>query len=192
MRFHIGPIPSNPDFAPDQTWTALREPTPWVMQLFALPVGIALGAAVLGIWLWGTPIDAASFEAPWACLLALLALVPAHELIHFAMHPRKGGPESSVLGFWPSRVLFYAHYFGELSRTRFIAILLMPLLVLTVLPLIVCCILGKASTILIVVSTINALAACGDVFGVLVLLFQVPARAVVRNQGWRTYWKVGG
>jgi len=39
------------------------------------------------------------------------------------------------------------------------------------------------------ISSFNALLACGDVLGVALLLFQIPANATVRNQGWRTYWK---
>jgi hypothetical protein len=32
--------------------------------------------------------------------------------------------------------------------------------------------------------------ACGDFVGFALILFQVPRAATVRNQGWRTYWKL--
>src|SRR6185503_13338146 len=104
-------------------------------------------------------------------------------------HPGSGDSADSVLGFWPSRLLFYAHYVGELTRARFIAILLMPLLIISFVPLVVCAIIGHSSGLLAFSSALNALCACGDIFGVGLLLFQIPSDARVRNQGWRTYWR---
>jgi hypothetical protein len=48
--------------------------------------------------------------------------------------------------------------------------------------------IGTASVTVAFVSCLNMLAAGGDIFAVLMLLAQVPNRATVRNQGWRTYW----
>ena len=50
MRVHIGEIPESPEFVPDESWTLLAEPTPWAMQLMALPIGV-VAMAVLGV-LW--------------------------------------------------------------------------------------------------------------------------------------------
>ena len=43
---------------------------------------------------------------------------------------------------------------------------------------------------LTVLALVNALASAGDVLGMLLIAWQVPAAAVVRNRGWRTYWKL--
>jgi hypothetical protein len=56
-------------------------------------------------------------------LPSLMALVVVHELIHAMVHPHGGKSDTTILGLWPSRLLFYAHYDGELTRYRFIAIL---------------------------------------------------------------------
>ncbi|MFO0898325.1 MAG: DUF3267 domain-containing protein [Pirellulales bacterium] len=93
---------------------------------------------------------------------------------------------------WPSRLLFYAHYCGPLSRDRFLAVLVMPLLVITGLPLLLAALgwLPAWSTpVLASFSIWNALFACGDMVGLLLILAQIPRRAIVQNQGWRTYWK---
>jgi hypothetical protein len=55
-------------------------------------------------------------------------------------------------------------------------------------PLLVSALIGQASLVLAFVSVFNALCACGDAFGICLLLFQVPSVAFVRNQGWKTYW----
>ena len=39
--------------------------------------------------------------------------VVIHELIHASLHPEHGRSHSSILGFWPSRLLFYAHFDGQ-------------------------------------------------------------------------------
>jgi hypothetical protein len=38
--------------------------------------------------------------------------------------------------------------------------------------------------------TWNALFSCGDLVGMGLVLAQVPHNAVVRNQGWNTYWRI--
>ena len=189
MRFHLGAIPETQDFSPDAAWKPLREPGPWVMQFIGLPIGIAACVTIGFLWLLLTPLRDISFDSPSMLLIAFVAMIPIHELIHAAVHPHSGMSARSILGFWPSRMLFYAHYVGELSRGRFIAILLMPLLIISLVPLFACAIAGFSSPLVAFVSTLNALFAYGDMFGVGLLLFQVPWDATVRNQGWRTFWK---
>lgn len=100
-----------------------------------------------------------------------------------------GRSPHSILGFWPSRVLFYAHYDGEMTRNRFIAILLMPFVVISVVPLLVSAVAQVTSGWVAYISAFNALLACGDMLGAGMVVFQIPATAIVRNQGWRTYWR---
>lgn len=175
----------------------MREPGPWLMQLLAFPIGLA-GFALIGfLWCWLTPLDVAAFNSPHflpAALISFAPLIVGHELVHAAAHPQAGKSDKSILGFWPSRLLFYAHYDGEMTRGRFIAILAMPTVVITMLPLVVAVGMNVSHELAAWISTLNALLACGDMFGIILLFFQVDARAICRNQGWRTYWKrvVGG
>ena len=190
MRFHIGAIPETPDFSPDASWRALHEPTPWGMQLFALPIAFFAGTVVLFLWFIMTPLawGTARMSLP-VVLLSFAGAVAVHELIHLAVHPMFARSRHSVLGFWPSRVLFYAHYDGELARDRFVAILLMPLAVMSLFPLLVATVAQVSSGWAAYVSSFSALLACGDILGAGIVLFQIPATARVRNQGWRTYWR---
>jgi hypothetical protein len=186
MRFHIGEIPDSPDFVPDARWRRMPEPTPWLMQVFALPLGLAL-ALMLGV-LWMTLTPLAQAPPPSVCTLfaALLAMVPAHEALHLVMHPRTG---DSIVGFWPARLLFYTHYRNQLPCRRFRAMLLTPLVVLSLLPLAVCALTATASVFLAAASVCNVLFASGDLLAVGLLLAQVPATATLRNKGCRVYWK---
>ena len=190
MRFHLGAIPETPDFRPETPWRPLREPTPWVMQFLALPIGIAAAAGVAVLWILTTPLGQAAWKlSASAFLLSFAGIIVVHELIHAAVHPLRGRSPHSILGFWPSRILFYAAYTGELTRNRFIAILLMPLVVISFVPLLVAAAVQMTSAWVAFVSAFNALLACGDIFGAGMVWWQVPATAIVRNQGWWTYWR---
>ena len=195
MRFHFGPIPD--EFTPDATWRPIREPGPWMFQLLAHPVGI--GVAVLIGYCWSRlglpPLTIKQGEAA-AFLIALAlsfpALIVVHELIHAAIHPAFGRSSATVIGAWPRRLLFYAHYSGPLSRNRFLAIFAAPFLIITLLPLLVA-MTGVLPPMMRLAaawfSTWNALFACGDIIGFALIAAQIPRDALVQNKGWQTYWK---
>jgi hypothetical protein len=190
MRFHVGPIPESPDFSPDESWKALREPSPWLFQLLALPIGIGTGLLFLFLWWRLTPLSAGVGDMSLSIfLLNFAGIVVVHEFIHALIHPGNGRHRASILGLWPAKILFYAHYDGEMPRNRFIAILLMPLLVMSVLPLLLLAVTQTDSGWLAFISSFNALLACGDILGTSMIWYQIPAHATVRNQGWKTYWR---
>jgi hypothetical protein len=187
MRLHIGEIPDSPDFVPDDSWTLMVEPTPWIMQLLSLPVGLTLALALGVLWMTLTPLGHSPAPSVGGCFGVLLAVVPAHEALHLVMHPRTG---DSIIGFWPSRLLFYTHYHNQLRCRRYLAVLLMPVVVLSLVPLIACALTATAFAFLAVASVVNAFFASGDLFAVALLLAQVPPQATLRNKGWRVCWKV--
>lgn len=190
MRLHFGAVPLSHDFVPDESWKPLHEPGPILMQCFALPLGIAACAAVVTLWIYLTPVTKTPVASLPLLLGTMLAIFPVHEVIHAFVHPQMGLSRNSILGLWLSRQLFYAHYMGDLSRNRFIAILVMPLFLISVVPLVVSTIIGHASVTVAFLSSFNMLASGGDIFAICTLLLQVPNAATVRNNGWKTYWKV--
>jgi hypothetical protein len=190
MRFHLGAILGSPDFVPDASWRALRQaPSPMFENLLALPIGVVAAATVAALWFFVTPLGdiAPSMSLP-TFLLLLPGLVVVHELIHALIHPRAGLSPHSILGFWAS-LGFYAHYDGEMSRNRLVACLLMPLLILSVVPLLVSAVTQVASGWVAFVSAFNALCACVDLLLAGSVLFQIPATAIVRFKSWRIYWR---
>jgi len=204
MRFCIGSIPEDSDFQPTPpVWHILREPHPGWMQLVALPfsaVGVlitqrcwvALAPAALKFEYQApasTHVVAALVGVLGVCVASFVLLIVVHEGIHALVHPGAGRSPHSMVGAWPRMLLFYAHYLGEMSRTRFIAILLMPFLVLSPGLALLAAALSWPSPVLAAFSLLNALSAGGDLFAVSLLLWQVPPRAITRNRGWKTYWR---
>ena len=107
-------------------------------HLLALPIGVVAAVTVAALWFLVTPLrDITPAMSLPAFLLLFAGFGVAHELSHALVHPKAGLSPHSILGFWPSRVSFYANYDGEMSRNRLVAILLMPLLTISIAPLLV-------------------------------------------------------
>jgi Putative zincin peptidase len=171
-----------------------------LMQLLATPVGVATATVVWTAWQRLVLVPSLLFDtrtggAVLAVALILLSfplMIVVHELLHAVAQPRFGSSDATLIGVWPSRLLFYAHYSGPLSRDRFLGVFVLPFLVMSVLPLLLAA-GGALPTVLVFpaawCSTWNAFFCCGDLLGGGLILSQVPRTAIVQNSGWRTYWK---
>ncbi len=202
MRFHVGPVPDEPDFKPEEEpWSPIREPGPALFQLLALPIALVVAFVLAKIW-WSLPISnirvvIVSAREALAALAVALAVVGLHELLHALMMPGGWRSDRIILGIWPQRLMFYAHYTGAMSRGRFLAVMVTPFLVLSLGPILL--IMGMVAAnssisswvlaVAFAVSLFNGAASCGDLLGALLVIVQVPRGALVRNQGWRTYWR---
>ena len=109
MQFHWGGIPKPKGFIPDESWKSLREPGPWMMQLFAIPLGVVAFIAIGALWFYRTETKESIFK-PADSLATMLGsfvvLVIVHELIHAMVHPQLGRSSQSILGFWPLTITF--------------------------------------------------------------------------------------
>jgi hypothetical protein len=152
---------------------------------------LAIGALFVFLWLYFTPATLHSFPPTLILILIGIPLtVIVHELIHTLAHPYNGRSDNTILGFWPSKMVFYAHYNGVLSRQRFITILVVPFIVISIPPLLLCIFFSIDSFFLMFVSVFNALCSCVDLLGVILLFLQVPSAAVTRNKAWKTYYRL--
>ncbi len=197
MKFHFGAIPED-DFEPDDSWRALREPGPLLMQLFAFPIAIALLAIFAFLWKRFVAMEPLPIRQEHSMLFGLAAiasfplLIIVHELFHAAAHPGYGRHPATIIGAWPVKLMFYAHYCGELKRNQFLLIFAMPFLAISVLPLVIAAVgilPPPLASVAAWFSIWNGLFACGDVFCFFLVLSQIPPNAIVRNKGWYTFWK---
>lgn len=191
MRFHLGAIPLSSDF--DTTaWTPLSEPSAAKMQLYAAPIALVSYMLVCAFWSLklDVPFPKLVFGASLLHLAAVcVGVVIIHELLHAAVQPGFPAAPQCMIGVWPARGLFFAHYLGAMSRERFLLVFAIPLLVITILPMLLAVAFSFQPRVLAIASTLNAAFACGDVFGMALIWWQVPRGARVRNQGWHTYWQ---
>ena len=64
MKFHFGKIPDTVDFShEEENWIPIKEPSPWLAQLFALPIGFALAALFIILWLYFAPATLYNFPS---------------------------------------------------------------------------------------------------------------------------------
>jgi hypothetical protein len=161
-------------------------------KLVVFPIGIVAAVVVAVLWLAITPLqvrDVTSTMSWPGFLVSFAGIVVVHELLHAAVHPMSGRSPHSTVGFWPWGILFYAHYDGEVTRNRFLAILLMPLFVISFFPLLVAAVAQIAWGWVAFISIFNAFLACADILIAGMVLFRAPATAIVRDQGGRFYWR---
>lgn len=76
-----------------------------------------------------------------------------------------------------------------MSRDRFLLVFIMPYIVLGALPTILIAIIPELMQSLFWFSLIGSVLASGDFVGAGLILFQIPRSGIVRNKGWKTYWK---
>ena len=188
MRFVFGPVPDDPAFEPEKSgWRSFREPDPVMLNLLALPVAFVLLGGLVVYIKAATVVPLK--EVVLRVFPAFLIIIPLHELLHALVTPRFGTTPQTYMGCWPARALFYAHYIGELSARRFFAVLLTPFIVITVIPLAVITALDVHAPWTAAMALANGVGAAGDLLGLFVMGAQVPRGSIVRNKGWRTYWR---
>jgi hypothetical protein len=189
MRLHFGPIPDTAQIDLSDGWAAAKEPPAWLVQwVLSVPAAalLAFAAAVGVVHLTDISPDDMSLSG---LVLVYFAMIPAHELIHALFHPDRGLSTNTVLGFWPSRLIFFAHYEGQRTKGAFMLGIIAPFLFLSVAPLAVSGVLGWTSWIAGAVIVLNAALSAVDVLGFFFIAFGVPSAATVQNKGWYTYWR---
>ena len=194
MRFVWGPIPPGRVLNPQKEhWTPLRElgagRLAVVGSLLGLPFFIA---AVIVLRSMNGQLGGLVKTQPLvggACLLAFLAMMPVHELIHGLAHGQGIRSPHLIIGAWPSRGLCYAIYDSPLPRNRVLGMVVAPFLVLSILPL-VCMpwLQGAAWGLVLIFSLLHAAMCGGDFIVFWRLVSQVPRNALVHNNGWQTFW----
>jgi len=190
MKFTVGPIPEDAHFQPDgDVWTIVREPSLEKMMLLSVPVAVLLGLGTVLLWILMTPVGIHDIQVLWS-IAATPLLIPVHEIAHASGFPTRGWIAKTCFGVWPSRLAFYAHYQGPLSRNRVLVVLVLPLALISISPLVLCSVLRTVSPVAMYVSIGNAFLSSVDLASFMLVLRQLPRSAVVRQQGLTMWWMI--
>jgi len=203
MRFHVGNVPGT-GAGPSEAdgWHRIHSPGSCAGYFLAGLAGI-LFFAVLFLWLivvsfLTTPSPTGSVEetAPGiVVLLAVLLHVPLHELLHAAWHPRWGLSPQTVLVVWPARLHFGVYYDGCMTRRRWLAMRLAPLVFLSFLPAALLTVSHLAplpfavQIFLQVVLLANSIGSGADLIAVLWVLRQVAPGGQICFVEGKAYWR---
>ena len=80
-------------------------------------------------------------------------------------------------------------YHGAVSRAHYIAVLVAPLIAVSLLPIVAAVVLSLESGDLVLISLLNALVSGGDLIAAALVLLQVPANGVVQRRGECVIWR---
>ena len=201
MRFHLGEIPEDDTFNPEKEgWIRLREPSAGMLMFAAVPLGIAMAAAVVSIWYFimnASPLGEAgngfSFTITLpillVCIVILIGFGLLHELLHAVPILLTRSWDDLLIGFWPRHLSAYFATFAPVSRNLQLASGALPLFALTLLPMLLAVGFSSNSPWLVVLSSLNAAASGADLIILVLYAQRIPNNAVVRNQGYSTWWK---
>lgn len=196
MRFHLGPPPSSPtELIALEGWQSIRFALRSEKQFFLSCHLAMVPMFLLLTWAWSN-VDPRfgglgiiwNFDQLLIAAGIVLVILP-HELLHAVGHPGLGLRKESVLGFYWQQFSPYAHYMGTQSCLRLIMGALLPLMVLTLVPLAVALSGGPWHSYGALLSIINGVLAAGDVLVVASFAQAVPLRAEVRNFGLDNRWR---
>jgi hypothetical protein len=205
VRIHFGTLPAGQNEpAAEDGLTRIHSPGSRLGYLLAGLVGLAL-PMVLIVWLiavslLSAPVGAGDVGAetpvPWgAVILALVLVIPLHELVHAVLHPGFGLSPQTVMVIWPTKLRFGVYYEGCMTRGRWLAMRLAPLVCLSVVPVMLLTLFEVVpasfalETFLQVLMLVSGIGSGGDVIAVIWVLFQVPARADICFCSGRAYWR---
>lgn len=190
MHLIIAPLAVACDRVRDPSWKRIGTGDPALMRLFGLQISILLAAAVAVAWVIGTHFPDLRLRY-WMIAAAAVLVAPLHELVHALAFPRGANAQQPALHLWPREFVLCAQYRGAVSRNRYVLVLLMPLLTLSLAPMLACAAfdIGGVPPLCIVLFVLNALASGDDVLAAVLVLSQVPAGGLVRSEGSVTLWK---
>ena len=190
MRFTVGPPPEDVHFQPDgEVWTIVREPSLEKMMLLSLPLAVLLGLGTILLWIQITPVGLHDVQVLWS-IAAMPFCIPFHEISHALGFPASGWFAKTCFGVWPSRLAFYAHYLGPLSRDRVLVVLVLPFALISISPLVLCSVLRTVPPVVMYVSLGNSFLCCVDLAFFWLVLRQIPRGAVVKQQGLTAWWMI--
>ena len=190
MRLAFSPPPLPSEFSSATDWTRLRELPIWAMRLLVLPTSVMCVFITLVAWAKFAPWPDSELPPLHEVVLVYFAVMVAHIALQILAHPSFGLTRRTVLGLWPSRVVIYLDYDGNLSRNRFIFILVIPTLVLTIVPFLIAYSLQIRSGWMLFIACVNVMLSSGNILLAALVIFQVPTLGTIRNRVFETYWRV--
>lgn len=187
MKFIVGSIPEDFEFDPlNEGWTPLKEPDINKAMKKSLPIALILVAIVFVMIV----VFDIRFELKLSnFLLAFILVIPIHELLHALVFPNVLGSNKVTIGFWPKHVVFFSYFSGEITRNRFVLSLIMPFSIISVASIFFLGLTEITNSFIVSLSLINASMSYMDVFGVFLVMSQVPGNTVIRNKGEKSFWR---
>lgn len=189
VRFLFEKFPENNDFDPEnEGYHAINEPSFLKLCLMAIPV-IFISMFIIGLMLkirLGADYHLSMIDS-FQDILILLALVPIHEMLHVIVFPDKISSTDIFIGTY--RGAIYVEYLQDIKKERFLLGLILPIIVLTVIPVLIILSTNVNYILLSKIALMNMVLSSMDVLSFYGILRKIPANAKIRNKDSRSFWK---
>lgn len=180
----------------EQEWIPLKEPGNFLKSfIYSIPfmvIAAYLSAVVISFispFTWsekGFGEGSITIVIEVSALIYLLILVIIHECLHLIFIPNS---QKTITGITFLGVFVATE--EEISRTRYILISAAPYLILSIVSPLILGFLGLLTVQLKLLAILNALASSIDLLNLTLVAKQVPRDAIIKSNGWQTYWKKG-
>lgn len=136
---------------------------------------------------FGLTSDSISITLNLSAVIWIFLLLVIHELFHLMFIPDFIKSHNTFIGLT---------YFGgyvlteeEISKSRYILVTVAPFVIISILLPIILSLLGTITSTFKALILVNSMASSVDMLILILLLTQVPKKAVLINNGTKTYWK---
>ena len=178
-------------------WAPLREPgSIAVAIILSVPfIFTNLFIAVLAIRIFSTisleefgfTPDSFSITINLGVIVALFILLIIHEVLHLIFIPNFISSSKTYVGMAIFGGFVYTE--EEIVKSRFILITMAPFLLVSIILPIVLGFFGVLTSPVKLLILLNAMASSVDMLTLLLIMMQVPNKAILKNNGPKTYWK---
>jgi len=187
-KFYIGP-PQRHQSSIDEEWKSLTTLDESQLILSTL-VGISAAACLALIWkiLFDESLP---FGSPtWnEIVISSVILIFGHEAVHLLGFPNFGLNSKTIIGIWPQAGSPYVQYTSPMSRNKFLVMLILPVLILSILPFFLA--YNKIGFIdqLSWISVLNCIGAGSDLLIFFRIISTVPAKSSVIESEKSLLWQ---
>jgi len=187
MQFVRDPLVGSSPYPYDVAWRQVHEIGAEVGVVLSLVAGAVLCMATLVLWIIAVPFHPVRIDYTTLAIATAMVLV-FHELSHAVMFTCGRVRGLRVECVW-QKYRPHLRYHGAVSRSRYIAVLVAPLVAVSIVPIVVSVVLSLHSGDLVLISLLNALVSGGDAIAAALVLLQVPANGIVQRRGECVIWR---
>ena len=178
-------------------WIPLKEPEslagamilsiPFMAANFFISIMAIRSFTSISLDEFGFTPDSFSITINLGAIIALIAFVIFHELLHLIFIPNFLRSSKTFAG-----ITWYGGFVvteEEISKLRYILITIAPFFVGSIVLPIILGMFGLLTTTIKIFVLLNAMASSVDVLNLCIVIMQVPQQALLKNNGAKTYWK---
>jgi hypothetical protein len=187
MQFAREPLVGSHPYPYDVAWRQVHEIGDDAGLVLSLVAGAVLCMATFVLWILTVSFRPIRIDYTTLAVATVMVLV-FHELAHAATFACGRARGLRVECVW-QKYRPHLRYHGAVSRSRYIAVLLAPLVAVSIAPIAASILLSLHSGDLVLISLLNSLVSGGDAIAAALVLLQVPANAVVQRRGECVIWR---